>query len=100
MGDASDSYSHSSSVSSYAVLFCLALQKGNAEELAIAAMFHDLGLSDLPPHLQNGRTDKMTEEEFNLYKAHPELSIKALQAKHMAISDKIVSSILQAMSQV
>ncbi len=82
-----DIFEHASNVSTYAVLFAMALRKGDLKTLATVGMLHDLGLSYLPQKLKKTSADKMSMDEFKLYKTHPELSIKLLQEKNLEISD-------------
>jgi HD-GYP domain-containing protein (c-di-GMP phosphodiesterase class II) len=90
-----DGYSHTGSVSVYAVLFGMLLNVGNPEDLAMAGLFHDLGMLELPPELQTKSPKDMNAEEFEVYSKHPELSIKTIQARSLAVPDQIIKAILQ-----
>ena len=70
------------------------LKIGNQKDLAAAGMLHDLGLSYLPQKLKKTPSDKMSMDEFKLYKTHPQLSIKLLQEKNLEISDVCREAIL------
>jgi HD-GYP domain-containing protein (c-di-GMP phosphodiesterase class II) len=92
-GRKGDSYSHSSSVSTYAALFSMALDIGSAQDLAIAGMFHDLGITQLPPELQLLRPDQMTKEQYEEYLKHPEYAIETLKSRQLTVSDAVLNAI-------
>jgi HD-GYP domain-containing protein (c-di-GMP phosphodiesterase class II) len=88
-------YSHNSRVSTLAALFSIALQKGNAEDMAVAGLFHDLGMGELPPDLQNKSYEKMTPDEKNLYHIHPSVSVKLLKMKKIVVPAIVYEAIEQ-----
>ena len=89
-GDILDRSRH---VAAYAVLFSMVFHEGDQKELVTAGMLQDVGLASLPKKLQNSSVDKMTPEEFDLYKTHPELSIRAIEEKNFEISDLCIEAI-------
>ncbi len=95
MGSDSDTYSHAMRVSTYAALFSIGLQTGNPEELAIAGMFHDLGMSQLPDELQEKPYADMTAKEKELFHLHPEMSVKMLKMKKFIAPTAVYDMILQ-----
>jgi HD-GYP domain-containing protein (c-di-GMP phosphodiesterase class II) len=95
MGSAGDTYSHAMRVSTYAALFSIGLQIGKPEEMAIAGMFHDLGMSELPDELQEKPYQEMTAKEKELYHLHPELSVKMLKLKKFIAPTSVYDMILQ-----
>lgn len=48
--------------------------------VAMAALFHDFGMKELPKELENKPMDKMTAEELKLYKTHPQLASQLLSS--------------------
>ncbi len=82
-----DIFDHARNVAAYAVLFSMALKLGDQRTLATAGMLHDLGLSYLPQKLKTTPVEKMSMDEFKLYKTHPTLSIKLLQEKNLDVTD-------------
>ena len=95
IGSASDSYSHSSSVSTFAALFSLGLQMGKPEDLAVAGMFHDLGMADVPLEIQNKPESERTAQEKKLYEMHPEISVKIMKERKLIVPPTVMSGILQ-----
>lgn len=73
-------YTHCVDVATYAIGFGSYL-KLDKQELAIlgkAAMLHDIG-KKLIPYTIIGKKAKLTHEEFEMVKEHPQLSVKVLQ---------------------
>ncbi len=72
-------YDHSINVSMYTVLIMKHL-KPNAKEseltsAGLGGLLHDLGKTKVPTHILN-KTDKLTDQEFNIIKSHPLLGGK------------------------
>lgn len=88
-------YSHSLRVSSIAALFSLALSRGKPEELAIAGLFHDIGLVKVPERLWFQEFSHMSEEDRALLAQHPAISIAILTDKKMVLIPTIQEAILQ-----
>ena len=82
-------------VSSFAVLFAMAFQEGDQKELATAGLLLDLGIGELPPALQKTAVNKMTPDEFDLYKTHPELSVRSAEEQGIELSDLCREAIQQ-----
>ncbi|HVJ64787.1 MAG TPA: HD domain-containing phosphohydrolase [Bdellovibrionota bacterium] len=95
MGSDESNFSHATRVSTYAALFSIGLQVGNPEELAIAGMFHDLGLAELPEALQEKSYEEMTSQEKDLYHLHPEMSVRMLKMKKFVAPNSVYDMILQ-----
>ncbi len=91
----SDVYSHASAVSTFAALFSIGLQIGRPEELAVAGMFHDLGMADIPDAIAKKTESERTEDEKKLYETHPDLSMKIIQERKLAVPLTVQSTILQ-----
>lgn len=49
------------------------------EVVGMAAMFHDIGLKNMPEHLREEDESKMTPQELALYQTHPAESAKILR---------------------
>jgi HD-GYP domain-containing protein (c-di-GMP phosphodiesterase class II) len=94
IGQQADTYSHTENVSTYAALFAVAAGVGQVEDVAIAGMFHDLGIAKLPPSIQDKRHDELSADEQTLYEKHPEYSVEVLQSRKMVVSDAVVKAII------
>lgn len=68
-----DTYQHSINVATYSVAFglYLGLEYKKLQWLASGALVHDIGKLGIPAEILFKR-DKLTEEEFNIVKFHPE----------------------------
>ncbi len=95
MGGQDSSYSHLANVAAYATLFAVGLGMKDVQELAMAALFHDVGLQGLSPRLQEAAEVQLTPEELALYETHPMLSVKIMQEKRFPVSDKVHKIIMQ-----
>lgn len=84
-----------SRVSTFAALFEMAVGLKMTQQAAIAGLFLDLGLAQLPPELQSKKYSEMTIDEQKLYASHPTLSVNILQAKRMAVPPEVKAAILQ-----
>ena len=95
VGEESDTYSHASQISTFAALFAIGLGHSNPEDLAMAGMFHDLGLIGVAPEIINKAESARTPEEKVLYEAHPEQSLQHLKKKRIVIPPTVEKAILQ-----
>jgi hypothetical protein len=95
LGEGCDSYSHLSNVSTFAALFSMATGIGAPEDLAIAGLFHDLGLSSIPGEIQKKSSSAWTNDEKKIYETHPELTIQIIKQKKLIISKEVQTIILQ-----
>ncbi len=68
--------------------------KATIETTALACMFHDIGKTKLPPELFNMRPGKMSDEQLEQYKKHPELGVKIVEENRM-LNHSIKQIILQ-----
>lgn len=95
IGETQDSYSHTTNVSTFAAMFSIGLKIGKPEELAIAGMFHDLGLTDVPsPVLQKAESER-TLDEKKLYEKHPDYSIDIIKARKLIVPQSVMTAIQQ-----
>lgn len=73
---------HSRAVMQYSVLLYKALedklQAVSLEDFIVAALFHDVGKCNVPGHILRKR-DRLTQEEYDVVKRHPQDSATILQ---------------------
>lgn len=79
--DAKDSYTHGHSerVTKYSVELAIALglEKKIIENIRLAGMLHDIGKIGIPETILN-KPGRLTDAEFDVIKAHPELGVRIL----------------------
>ena len=95
LGDRGDSYSHSANVSTLAALFSMGLGIGKPEDLALAGLLHDIGIAELPPEIQILDPEKMTKDQLEQYKKHPEMSVNLIKARKLIVPEIVSKAILQ-----
>lgn len=95
IGESQDGYSHAGNVSTLAALFAIGIGHPHPEDLAMAGLFHDLGLQSLPAELQEKEIDAMTPQELELYSTHPERSINYVKMKRIILTPPVEKAILQ-----
>ncbi len=95
LGQNGDHYSHAGNVSTLAVLFGIGVGVGNSEDLAIAGLLHDIGITELPFNIQNTLPEKMNSDELTEYKKHPELSVNLIKSRKILVSDQVTKLILE-----
>jgi len=93
--DDSSTYSSAMNVSTLASLFSIGLQIGQPEEIAIAGLLRDIGLSELPAKLQKKEQESRSAVEEAQYRKHPEHSVAILKAKRMIVSEAVMKIIVQ-----
>ena len=76
----SDTYSHAANVSTYAGLFAIALGVACVDEIALAALLHDIGLA----HVK----DEVLEP-------HPEMALEIIRKRKLVLSPLVETIILQ-----
>ncbi|MES2855949.1 MAG: HD domain-containing phosphohydrolase, partial [Bdellovibrionota bacterium] len=81
--------------SDLAALLSIGLGIGNAEEVALAAMLHDIGLTDLPGDICSKSETERSKEEQALYQTHPELSLKIIKERKIPVTDAVMRAILE-----
>jgi len=94
IGEGGDTYNHASTVSTFAALFAIGLGHKHPEDLAMAGLFHDLGIAQLPQELQEKDPGEMTNEEKDVYYTHPERSVVMIKNKRIIIPDAVEKAIL------
>ena len=95
VGQLLDPYNHASRVSTLAALFAIGLDHPRPEDLALAGMFHDLGMIDIPDTITNKPQEEWTPEELAIYHGHPERTIFYLKQKKLSLTPEIEKAILQ-----
>lgn len=95
VGESSSFYTHLTNVSTIAAIFSLATGVGKPEDLAIAGLFHDIGLAMVPAEIQMKPESEWTEEERKIYYRHPEHSLNLIKSKKIVLSPDIQTMILQ-----
>ncbi len=87
-----------------AALLSLLLNIGNPTQIFLSALLADLGLLDLPPRcltlLRSGQPEMLPEEDLEIYKRHPILSIKRLLDRKIPLDDKTKQIILATHERV
>ncbi len=94
VGEAGDTYNHASNVSTFAALFAIGIGHKAPEDLAMAGLFHDLGMTQIPDELQNVREHELTNEQKQIYYTHPEKSVNMIKNKRIIIPDSVEKAIL------
>ena len=95
IGETADGYDHASNVATFAAMFGIGTGHKTPEDLAMAGLFHDIGLSQLPQELQSKKESELTAEEKALYYTHIEKSLNMVKAKRIIIPDKVEKAITQ-----
>jgi putative nucleotidyltransferase with HDIG domain len=73
-------YGHSERVASYAVAIAeaMALDPGDVMTIRVGASLHDIGKVRIPPNILN-KPGKLTAEEFDMIKMHPQWGLDILE---------------------
>jgi HD-GYP domain-containing protein (c-di-GMP phosphodiesterase class II) len=75
-------YSHSFLVSFFSTVICKNLDwvgSKTQEALSLGALFHDIGLVQIPENIVQKKIEDMTDEEFLVFKAHPQKGTETLK---------------------
>jgi putative nucleotidyltransferase with HDIG domain len=76
-------YNHSNNVAVLATAMAVAMRVEKVENLAIAAMVHDIGKTVFAPELLN-KKERLTDQEFALWKRHVADGVQMLQGKGLS----------------
>jgi HD-GYP domain-containing protein (c-di-GMP phosphodiesterase class II) len=95
IGESNDSYNHASNVSTFAALFAIGIGHQHPEDLAMAGLFHDLGMASLPDEMMDKNEDEITEEQKAIYFTHPEKSCNYVKNKRIILTPAVEKAILQ-----
>lgn len=93
LGAQGDSYSHAQSVSTIASLLSMATGIGQPEELAIAGLFHDIGMLGLRDDISIFDFPDLDEAERATYMTHPKQSLAILREKRVTLVPLIAEMI-------
>ncbi|MBX7231824.1 MAG: HD domain-containing protein [Bdellovibrionales bacterium] len=94
IGEGKDSYSHAQIVSSIACLMSMATGIGQPEDLAIAGLFHDIGIQGISQDITIFELDQLNEIEKKQYMQHPRLSLNLLKEKKITLTP-IIAEIIE-----
>lgn len=100
MGQTADDSSRGTRVSTFAALFEMALNYKKTQAAAIAGLFFEVGLAELPADLQRKPIAQMTDEERKTYQSYPEASLRLLQNKRMVVTPDVQAAIQQHRERV
>ncbi len=95
VGESVDTYNHSSNVATFAALFAIGVGHPHPEDLAMAGLFHDLGMGGLPADLLVKPEAEWSNEDREMYYSHPEKSLNMIKAKRIIVSPAVEKAILQ-----
>jgi putative nucleotidyltransferase with HDIG domain len=90
-----NSYSHSANVATYAAMFSLGLSMGKPEEVAMAALLHDVGLADVPLEIQLKPAAERSKAEEDEYRKHTEYALKIIRDRKLIVSETVLKAISQ-----
>lgn len=94
IGEGRDSYSHAQVVSTISCLLSMATGIGQPEDLAIAGLFHDIGIYGPHEDISIFDLEQLSEEDREHYKQHPKRSLNLLKEKKITVTP-IVSEIIE-----
>ena len=94
-GGVDGSYSHNTNVATFAALFSIGLSIGKPEDLAMAGLLHDIGLTDLPPHIQQKKESELTATERLVFQEHPKHSVKMIKQRRLVVPEKVIRAIAE-----
>lgn len=92
---AGGAYNHASNVSTYAALFSIGLGIGKPDEIALAALLHDIGMADIPLEIAVKSERERTPEETKAYQRHVMLSVNMLKEKKLMVPENVFKIIAQ-----
>ncbi|MGZ3770803.1 MAG: HD-GYP domain-containing protein [Bdellovibrio sp.] len=95
IGGEDNAYSHSSSVVKFAAMIGVLLDQKKIEDVSVAGLFHDLGLSEISPELQKKNFKDLTASEKDLYSAHSFRTVEILKSRKLSFSPDVITAIEQ-----
>lgn len=93
--ECSSNYNHTINTAIYSALFAMLMGYGNSQDFVMGGLLHDIGLSLIDPKIVQKPVHEMTEEEFDVYKQHPEFSAELIAQKKIPASSMVMKMILQ-----
>jgi HD-GYP domain-containing protein (c-di-GMP phosphodiesterase class II) len=94
MGEGKDSYSHAQLVSTIACLLSMGTGIGQPEDLALAGLFHDIGIQGTKGDISIFEYNQLTVDEKKAYEQHPKLSLNLLKEKRITLMP-IIAEIIE-----
>jgi HD-GYP domain-containing protein (c-di-GMP phosphodiesterase class II) len=85
--------SHGLVTATFAVLFGVLLGKSRPDDLFAAGLLHDIGLNLLPKALLGKLPDQLKQDELKVYKRHIQLSLDAIRARKISVSEGFLKAI-------
>jgi HD-GYP domain-containing protein (c-di-GMP phosphodiesterase class II) len=92
-GEGRDAYSHAQVVSTMACLMSMATGIGQPEDLAIAGLFHDIGILGLNDNTSVFDLGKLSADDQKQYKLHPRNSLNLLKEKRITVTPLVADII-------
>jgi len=89
------SYNHAGNVATFGALFSLAVQMGNPEHIALAALLHDIGLADVDAEIQSKPESERSRAEQEAYQKHVEHTLDLIKFRKMILPDPVVKAVQQ-----
>lgn len=93
LGDSNCAYTHAQSVSTVACLLSMATGIGHPEDLAIAGLFHDIGMHGLSNEVSIFDWPGLEIEQQKIYEMHPHHSLNLLKEKKITLTNEIAEMI-------
>jgi HD-GYP domain-containing protein (c-di-GMP phosphodiesterase class II) len=94
-GSEEGSYNHAGNVATFGALFSLAVQLGNPEHVALAALLHDIGLADVDASVQSKNEKDRSREEQESYKKHVDHTLQLIKFRKMILPDPVIKAVQQ-----
>lgn len=88
-------YRHLSNVSTYAMIFSMAMGLEKPQEVAVAGVLHDVGKTALPLEVANLDEAQLSPTALKAYQNHPQLTIDVIKMKRVPLPERITKAILQ-----
>ncbi len=93
--DIADTYSHTARVATFAALFAIGLKKGQPQILALAGLFHDIGLTEVSEGILNKPENRRSKDELTSYQLHLDASCKIIKERKLIVPEEVTKAILQ-----
>jgi HD-GYP domain-containing protein (c-di-GMP phosphodiesterase class II) len=86
-GQVADTYSHALNTCLIAEALASLFGLQTIDELMIAALMHDVGLTQMPEEMMQKPPEKWTNFEKDLYQKHPKISVDMVKSKKILVSE-------------
>lgn len=91
----SDNYTKTANMATFAFLFSIGLDLPQPEEVALAGLLCDIGLVEVPTHIQEKLDEQRSAEEREIYNQHPIYSLNVLKQRKVSLSDRVIRAITE-----